>query len=164
MWRGVGSGDLCIFFAVWLHQRWHTSVLVFVVYGELLAACFGRAGLHCVETFQLLLLLLLPSLSPPLPIFSSPSPPLHLHVKRTAKHAWHCWANIWTSLLHLTLSQLTNFIYLFIKKKKNHFALDAALKPTLPVILSSGKKKKKKKQISADAVMSGNVKGSLIAP
>lgn len=69
-------------FAVWLHQSWHTSALVFVVYGELLAACFSRAGLHCVETLQLLLLLLLlPSLPSPLLSLTSPALACEMHRK-----------------------------------------------------------------------------------
>ena len=143
MARGVdfrGCATHCPFLAVGLRQCWHTNALVFVVYGELLAACFSRAGLHCVETLQLLLLLLLllPSHPHPLssPLLSSPllSSPLALTSPALAckTHGRNLpdivGGTFGPRLLHLTVPPTGHL---------DVFSLLSALKHILPVISST---------------------------
>lgn len=119
-----------------------------VAYGELVAACCSRAGLHCVESIQLLLLRPPPARisSPTLALFTSPALACSVHSKTCL------------TLLRKHLGRRCRCA------RQSHIT-PICLMPTADTHrapLSYGYSQRQ--QISADAVMSGNVKGLLIAP
>lgn len=107
-------------------QCWHTGVGVFVLCGELLAASFSGAGLHCVETLQLL-----PSSTPSSSSsFLPPQPPcflLHLHVKWSSQTCLTLLRNradvdaalvCFSALIFNCVCVCVFFLFLSLKNKK----------------------------------------------